>query len=220
MTVLSPDQIAQVARAAGFPENAVPMAVAVALCESGGNTDAHGDIDRPHRGCGSYGLWQINSCPDRDKGSTFRFGDDPSRLYDPATNARTAVAVSVGGANWSAWSTKSKAAAMVPTLKLAGRPAPASAGAAAGAAAGNPGAAAGAAAGADAGAVATPSNSAGASGPVSLTSASTWLRVAQFVGGIVIIGVGASLVGVDIFGAAGGLVTKATAATNPSTVKP
>jgi hypothetical protein len=90
--VLTPDQIYQVARAAGFPApvdggplgNAQTM-VAIALRESGGCAGAH----NPGPGEDSWGLWQINV--QGNPGILAQLGlTSPSQLTDPATNAAAA----------------------------------------------------------------------------------------------------------------------------------
>jgi hypothetical protein len=95
-------QVADLARSAGFPEPTIARAVAVAKCESSLRPDAKGDGHLVDVEWGpSIGIWQIRS----------RWADlgtgrprDPSRLTDPAFNARAAYALSAGGADWSAWS--------------------------------------------------------------------------------------------------------------------
>lgn len=75
---------------AGGPAGAAPIAAAIAMAESGGNStatnnDSNGSTDR--------GLWQINSV----HGS--------QSTYDVMGNARAAVAISNQGTNWSPWTT-------------------------------------------------------------------------------------------------------------------
>jgi hypothetical protein len=84
---LSPAQIAMYANNAGFSGQDLINAVAIALAESKGNPNAHGDIDLPKPGYSSYGLWQINSYywP--------QFGPDFTVLFDPQTNANAAFSV-------------------------------------------------------------------------------------------------------------------------------
>lgn len=94
---------ANAAAAAGITGDALVMAVAIAGAESSFRFDARGDADLPEKGCGSYGLWQINSCPERDAGSTVRYGDRPELLYNPVVNARSMAAISSGGTNWQPW---------------------------------------------------------------------------------------------------------------------
>lgn len=82
------EQIYAFAREAGFsPDQAVTM-TAIALAESGGNSNAH----NPH-GEDSRGLWQIN----------VRAHGDMGNLYDPLTNARAAFEVSRDGGDISPW---------------------------------------------------------------------------------------------------------------------
>lgn len=69
------------------------IAIAVALAESGGKTDAtnqnsNGSIDR--------GLWQINSVHSQY---------NASQLFQPAYNAMAAVQISNLGTNWQPWTT-------------------------------------------------------------------------------------------------------------------
>lgn len=75
---------------AGGSAQTAPMAAAIAMAESGGNSaaydqDSNGSIDR--------GLWQINSV----------HGSQSS--YDVMTNARAAIAISNNGTNWRPWCT-------------------------------------------------------------------------------------------------------------------
>ena len=75
---------------AGGPNQSAPIAAAIAMAESGGNStatnqDSNGTVDR--------GLWQINSV----------HGAQSS--YDVMTNARAAVAISNSGQNWTPWTT-------------------------------------------------------------------------------------------------------------------
>jgi len=101
MAKLSRDEIASLARSAGFSGGDVPIAVAVALAESGGDPKSH----NPTPPDNSYGLWQINMLgsmgPDRRK----RFGiASNDALYDPATNARAAYSI-WKESGWKAWTT-------------------------------------------------------------------------------------------------------------------
>jgi Lysozyme like domain len=97
---IPPAEVAQYASAAGFRDQELVIAVAIALAESGaapvggsgGNANAHND-----RGEDSRGLWQINvsssANPDL-KGMN---------LYDPATNAKAAMIIKQRQ-GWMAWS--------------------------------------------------------------------------------------------------------------------
>jgi hypothetical protein len=88
---LTLDQIRAVAAQVGFPDPA--LAAAVAMAESGGYTNAVGDVDLGK----SIGLWQIN-LPSHPQ-------YDPQALLDPTYNARAALAISSGGTDWSPWTT-------------------------------------------------------------------------------------------------------------------
>ena len=96
MALLSASQIAQVAYNAGFRGNALTYAVAIALAESGGNTQAHNPgnaLDRED----SYGLWQINILAHPSY--------PPNLLYNASYNASAAYQISSKGANWQPWGT-------------------------------------------------------------------------------------------------------------------
>jgi hypothetical protein len=99
---MTPDQIAQVARQAGFPESSIPIAVAVAMAESSGNPMAH----NPRPPDDSYGLWQINMLGALGPERRAAFGlASNAELFDPLTNARAAYSISSGGSYWRPWST-------------------------------------------------------------------------------------------------------------------
>ncbi len=103
MTTLSAEQIADFARAAGFSGNALVTAVAVAIAESGGRTDAKGDVSLQTATWGpSIGLWQIRSLnAEKGRGSA----RDELANYDPGHNARSAYSIAGGGTNFKPWST-------------------------------------------------------------------------------------------------------------------
>jgi hypothetical protein len=103
MTRLSADQIAEYAHQAGFRGEALTIAVAVALAESGGRTDARGDTKITDETFGpSIGLWQIRS-QWRDEGTGGQRDEKANR--DPATNARHAYQISRHGTYWHPWAT-------------------------------------------------------------------------------------------------------------------
>lgn len=114
---MTTEELIQVAQQAGFSGDNLAIAVAVAKAESGGNPAAIGDYDLPHAGCRSYGLWQINSCPDRDTSGPRA---DTAALLTPAGNAAAAYAIS-GGSNWHPWTTYNTGAYLVylPGVKAA-----------------------------------------------------------------------------------------------------
>jgi cell wall-associated NlpC family hydrolase len=93
VSILTATEIYNVCLQAGFtPDQAVTW-TAIALAESGGNTEAH----NPH-GEDSWGLWQVNVDPDvRDNA----WGN----LSDPAANARAAYEISRGGTDMRPWTT-------------------------------------------------------------------------------------------------------------------
>lgn len=95
MPVLSAPQIAGYASAAGFTGRSLTLAVAVALAESGGRTDA---THRNSNGSTDYGLWQINSV----HGDLIRSGS----WSNPADNARMAHSVyAAAGGSFRPWAT-------------------------------------------------------------------------------------------------------------------
>lgn len=93
MAILTDSQIAGYAKGAGFPPGEIATAVAVALAESSGRTDA---TNRNSNGSRDYGLWQINSV----HSALLASGDK----FNPADNARMAYQV-WKSSGWRAWST-------------------------------------------------------------------------------------------------------------------
>lgn len=94
MTRYSPRQVAQIAAGGGFRGKALTRAVAVALAESGGNSQAvnvNSDATRSR----DRGLWQINS----------RWHPEVSdaQAFNPTDAARAAFRISSGGRDWSPW---------------------------------------------------------------------------------------------------------------------
>lgn len=99
MAKLSDAQIVTTASLAGFSGKGLQLAVAIALAESGGVTDAKGynrnasgqilSIDR--------GLWQINN--------VFHPEVSDSCAYDATCNARAAYTISKKGSTFTPWST-------------------------------------------------------------------------------------------------------------------
>lgn len=100
MAKMAPAQIQALAAQVGIADSAV--AAAIAMAESGGNTEAHNSVPPDN----SYGLWQINMLgplgPQRRKA----FGlTNNEQLYDPLTNAKAMAKISNGGKNWVPWTT-------------------------------------------------------------------------------------------------------------------
>lgn len=98
--ILNSSQIAQLAYKAGFRGDALNIAVAVALAESGGNTNAYNPESAAGTppGSGSRGLWQIYGVahPEYNNDSAF----------DPAINAQAAYKVfREAGNRFTPWST-------------------------------------------------------------------------------------------------------------------
>lgn len=90
MAVYNPANIKALWLNAGGDPSRADIAVAVALAESGGKTDAqhvntNGTIDR--------GIWQINSV------------HGAQSTFDPANNASAAVSISKNGTDWTPWTT-------------------------------------------------------------------------------------------------------------------
>lgn len=92
MAVLTDSQIAGYAKGAGFPPGEIATAVAVALAESSGRTDA---TNRNSNGSRDYGLWQINTV----HSALLASGDK----FNPADNARMAYQI-WKSSGWRAWS--------------------------------------------------------------------------------------------------------------------
>lgn len=93
---LSRAEIANVMRRAGWPESAIPVGVAIALAESGGNPRAVNTKNR--NGSRDYGLFQINTV----HGSLLKQGD----WADPVDNAKMALKVyRDSGSKWRPWAT-------------------------------------------------------------------------------------------------------------------
>jgi hypothetical protein len=96
-------QLAGLVLGVGFtPQNAI-TAVAIAIRESAGNSDAVGDVSLQTSTWGpSIGLFQIRSL-NAQKGTG---GErDETANKDPVTNAKHAYSISGGGVNWKPWST-------------------------------------------------------------------------------------------------------------------
>jgi hypothetical protein len=105
MATLTPEQIGKYAWNAGFGRDAPTLAraIAVAMAESGGRTDAHNG--NAGTGDNSYGLWQINMIGSMGPARRKQFGISSNEaLFDPQTNANAAWKVSNEGRNWTPWS--------------------------------------------------------------------------------------------------------------------
>lgn len=104
--VLTPAQIAKIARQAGFTGEALVTAVAVGLAESRGRAGAIGDTTLQTGKWGpSVGIWQVRSLnAERGRGST----RDQMANLDPISNAKNAFQISGGGRNFKPWSVYTK----------------------------------------------------------------------------------------------------------------
>jgi len=100
MAQLTPQQIAQLAYNAGFRGAALNQAVAIALAESGGRTDAYNPEAAAGTvtGSGSRGLWQIYGTAHPEYNN--------SQAFDPQVNANAAFKVFMeAGKSFRPWST-------------------------------------------------------------------------------------------------------------------
>lgn len=94
--------LASIARAGGFQEKDIPMAIAIMKAESGGNPKALNTSNR--NGTTDTGIFQINSVH-----SSWTKGMD---LTDPVQNAKAAFKIfSDAGGKWTPWSTFNNGAA-------------------------------------------------------------------------------------------------------------
>jgi len=122
MARLTDAQIAGYAKAAGFSGDALAKAVAIALAESGGNPNAHNAVPPDN----SYGLWQINMLGSMGPARRKQFGlKSNSDLFNPATNAKAAYALSNSGKSFLPWTTYTSGrylAYMSRARKAAGNP--------------------------------------------------------------------------------------------------
>lgn len=103
-TQLSDKELDSILRQAGFKDDGLKMAKAIAFYES---------TNRPmslNRSSECYGLFQINMSgsmgPNRREKYGLKSNED---LYNPLISAQVAYQMSNGGKNWSAWSTENKA---------------------------------------------------------------------------------------------------------------
>lgn len=93
MTILSSSAIAWYAQQAGITGTRLQVAVAIAMAESGGDTNALNASSIEY----SVGLWQINLKAHPQYSL--------SQMQDPYQNAQAMAAISSGGKNWNPWST-------------------------------------------------------------------------------------------------------------------
>jgi hypothetical protein len=96
VTQLTDHELAEVAAGAGFAGQALVLAIAVALAESAGRTDAVGTAGN-HPPSRDRGLWQINSYWHPEVSD--------AQAFDPQACAAAAWRISSHGAAWTQWST-------------------------------------------------------------------------------------------------------------------
>lgn len=100
------EQIIELLRVAGIPEEDIPTMVGIALAESNGNTDAQGDQKLANDKWGnSVGLFQIRSLRDPSKYKGADALRDAAKLEDPVFNAKAAWAISKQGKDFTPWTT-------------------------------------------------------------------------------------------------------------------
>lgn len=101
MATLSAAQLYAINRQAGFDPASAVIMTAIQLGESGGRTDALGDVGLQTSTWGpSVGISQVRSL----RGELGTGGTrDQMRLTDPLFNARAAYTISSGGKKWGAW---------------------------------------------------------------------------------------------------------------------
>jgi hypothetical protein len=219
--VIADDEIVAAAYRNGCSGDALPIAVAVALAESQGNTQAH----NPKPPDDSWGLWQINYYGSLRAGRTAAYGP-PESMWDPDKCAAAARSVSGNWKDFGPWSTFDpspkhpynnsayrlylprayKAVALFqmthPSENVRVNPNPSGAQSAArdaAEAAADIGNAAADAAGAAAGLVTAPLEGIAAVGALAsaLLSKGTWVRVLQVVGGAAVVVTAVALVNRD-----------------------
>lgn len=96
MSILSKSQVAGYAQSVGLSGNALTVATAIAMAESGGDTSAINPgsaTDREY----SVGLWQVNLLAHPQYNTI--------QMQDPAQNAKAMYAISGKGTNWNPWGT-------------------------------------------------------------------------------------------------------------------
>jgi hypothetical protein len=100
MSQLNPQQIADLLKQQGFPQDKIPTMTAIAMAESGGRTQAFNPegLDK------SYGLFQVNMHGGLGPARMKQFGlQKESQLFDPETNVKAAKQI-LGSQGLGAWS--------------------------------------------------------------------------------------------------------------------
>lgn len=97
-----PRELVEILVAAGFRNDALPIAFAVAMRESRGHRNAHNGEKATKDN--SYGLFQINMDGDLGPDRRAKFNLESNEdLFDPIRNARIAWRMTDGGKDWSSW---------------------------------------------------------------------------------------------------------------------
>lgn len=95
-------QIVMLTRMVGLDGETAATAAAIGMAESGGRTDAVGDVGLQTAKWGpSVGIWQIRSLNAEKGKGTAR---DEIANREPGANARAMLTISGGGKNWGPWS--------------------------------------------------------------------------------------------------------------------
>jgi Lysozyme like domain len=100
---LSPDEIEKLWVQNGGHPIVAPVAAAIAMAESGGDTESLNDT--PATGDYSVGLWQINYYNGLRDSRTKKYGTPEQLLADPNRQAKAAIDISGNGGNFSPWTT-------------------------------------------------------------------------------------------------------------------
>jgi hypothetical protein len=101
--VLSFNQIQSLWIQNGGAPGWAPLAAAIAIAESGGNTVSLNNT--PSTGDYSVGLWQINYYDGLMASRTASYGAPAQLQADPNLQAKAAIALSGNGSNWGPWKT-------------------------------------------------------------------------------------------------------------------
>lgn len=103
-TTLTDGQLVELLKAVGFEGNGLRRACAIAKAESNGRPLAFSNNAKT--GDNSFGVFQINMLgqlgPDRREKFDLKSN---AELLNPVTNAKVALYMTDGGADWSSWST-------------------------------------------------------------------------------------------------------------------
>lgn len=116
------EQLVGLAKGAGFSESDAVIMAAIAMAESGGNSNAHNNKPPDN----SYGLWQINMIGDLGPERLKEFGiSSNDKLKDPVVNAHAAKKIkeSQGFSAWSVYKNGAYRAHLNSAQRASGSPA-------------------------------------------------------------------------------------------------